>query len=193
MAPPVLFVTGLGRCGTTMVMQMLQAAGVPCAGTYPAFEDIPVSPSGVDHVWLNQQGGKAVKWIDPTVTKVRHGNGAAIFMTRDPAEQAKSQLKMLGARNDRSARRAMAKGVQRDTRHARAIVANLFGAHFVLCLHYDKILRHPLYAANQIALFCDTMGLPFGADDVAAAVVHRRDARCAPDMSAELAMLPRDT
>lgn len=106
MLSPVLFVTGLGRCGTTMVMQMLQAAGVPCAGTYPAFEDVPVTPSAVDHEWLAQQAGRAVKWIDPTVTRVRHANGAAIFLSRDPAEQAKSQLKMLGARNDRSARRA---------------------------------------------------------------------------------------
>lgn len=172
-----------------MVMQMLNAAGVPCAGTAPAFEDIPVAPSGVDHDWLARQGGCAVKWIDPTVTKVRHRNGAAIFLSRDPVEQAKSQLKMLGARNDRTARRAMANSVQRHTRHARAIVTNLFGAHFVLPLHFDKILRNPAYAADRLAHFCDLLGLPFGAPDDAASVVHKRDAKCAPGLSAELRMI----
>lgn len=192
MDSPVLFVTGLGRCGTTMMMQMLQAAGVPCAGTYPAFEDVPVTPSAVDHAWLDKQGGKAVKWIDPTVTRVRHANGAAIFLSRDPVEQAKSQLKMLGARNDRNARRAMAKAIQRDTRHARAIVTNLFGAHFVLLLHYDEILRNPAYAVSQVAHLCDTLGLPFGDMDRAMAVVHHRDGNCRPDMGAELAMIAKD-
>lgn len=192
MQAPVLFVTGLGRCGTTMVMQMLQAAGVPCAGTYPAFEDIPISPSGVDQAWIDKQGGRAVKWIDPTVTRVRHANGAAIFLTRDPVEQAKSQLKMLGVRNDRNARRVMAKSIQRDTRHARAIVTNLFGAHFVLNLHYDKVLFNPAYAVLQMAHLCDGIGLPFGDMESALAVVHHRDGKCRPDMSAELAMMAKD-
>lgn len=186
---PILFVTGLGRCGTTMVMQMLNAAGVPCAGTAPAFEDIPVAPSGVDHDWLAHQGGCAVKWIDPTVTKMRHRNGAAIFLSRDPVEQAKSQLKILGARNDRPARRAMSNSVQRDARHARRIVTNLFGSHFVLSLHFDKILRDPAYAAARMASFCDGLGFPFGSPDDAASMVHKRDAKCAPDLSAELRMI----
>lgn len=188
---PVLFVVGLGRCGTTMVMQMLDAAGVPCAGTQPAFEDIPVAPSGVDHEWLAEQAGRAVKWIDPTVTKVRHRNGAAIFMSGDPVEQAKSQLKILGARNDRTTRRAMSKFIQRDTRYARTIVSNLFGAHFVLPLHFEKVLRDPAYGAFQMANFCYGLGLSFGSANYAAQVVHDRDAKCAPDMRTELDMIAK--
>jgi len=186
---PILFVTGLGRCGTTMVMQMLHTAGVPCAGTYPAFEDIPVAPSGVDHDWLARQAGRAVKWIDPTVTHVRHRNGAAIFLTRDPAEQARSQLKMLGASQDRATRRLLERAIRRDTRRARAIVTNLFGAHFVRQVHYDKALRNPLIAAADIAALCDNLGLPFGRIEDAAAVVHERDGKCRPDMRVELDML----
>lgn len=186
---PVLFVTGLGRCGTTMVMQMLQASGIPCAGNPPAFENIPVSPSGVDHEWIAQQAGSAVKWIDPTVTRVNHRNGAAIFLTRDPKEQAKSQLKFVGARNDRAARRVMANAIQRDTRHARALVRNMLGEHFVLNLHYDKILRYPAYAIAQMAHFCDTLGLPFEDLDAALSVVQNRDGRCQTDLSAEISML----
>lgn len=186
---PVLFITGLGRCGTTMMMHMLRAAGVPCAGTPPAFEDIPVSPSGVDHDWLTAQAGKAVKWIDPTVIHVRHRNGAAIFLSRNPAEQARSQIKMIGAASDRTTRRVMEKSIRRDTRRARAIVTNLFGAHFVRMLHYDKVLANPLHAAREIAALCDTLGLPFGEITLAAKVVHRRAPACRPDLSAENNMI----
>ena len=186
---PVLFVTGLGRCGTTMMMQMLRAAGVPCAGSAPAFEDIPLTPTGVDHEWLSAQSGKAVKWIDPTVIHVRHGNGAAIFLSRDPAEQARSQLKMIGAPSDRATRRILEKSIRRDTRRARAIVTNLFGAHFVRLLHYDKVLANPLHAASEIAALCDTLGLPFGEIADAAEVVHLRTPECRPDLSAEIKMI----
>ena len=186
---PVLFITGLGRCGTTMMMQMLRAAGVPCAGSPPAFEDIPVLPSGVDHEWLANQAGKAVKWIDPTVTRVRHQNGAAIFLSRDPAEQARSQIKMIGAASDRATRRRMEKSIRRDTRRAHAIVTNMFGAHFVRPIHYDKVLRTPLHAASEVAALCDTLGIPFGEIADAANVVHSRTPACRPDLSAEIKMI----
>lgn len=35
---PTIFVSGLGRCGSSMTMQMLDAAGIPCIGDYPAYE-----------------------------------------------------------------------------------------------------------------------------------------------------------
>ena len=37
-APPALLVAGLGRCGTSLMMQMLAAAGLPCVGEFPAYE-----------------------------------------------------------------------------------------------------------------------------------------------------------
>jgi hypothetical protein len=39
MSAPVIVVAGLGRCGTSLVMQMLAAAGLPCVGSFPDFED----------------------------------------------------------------------------------------------------------------------------------------------------------
>jgi hypothetical protein len=182
----ILFVAGLGRCGTTMVMQMLHAAGTPCAGTPPAFEDIPVSPSRVDHPWLALQRGRVVKWIDPTVTRIKGHKGGVIFLSRDPMEQAKSQAKLLGVCLDRSARRGMANLIQRDTIRARRIVTAELGSHYVLLLRFEKVLAAPLAAACQIARACDALDLPFGDERAAAAVVLDRPAACAPDLAVEM-------
>ena len=38
MKRPTVFVCGHGRCGSSMVMQMLDAGGFPCFGEYPAYE-----------------------------------------------------------------------------------------------------------------------------------------------------------
>ena len=190
---PILFVTGLGRCGTSMVMQMLHAAGVPCAGTPPAFEDVPVSPRGVDHDWLAGQCGRAVKWIDPTVTRLRPppGQHGAIFLSRDPMQQALSQLKLLAARHDRNTRRAMKKQVEADSVRACVIVQRLFGVHYVQSLYFERIIDRPKDAARKMALLCDTLGLPFGSEDAAAAVVIRRSPLCAPDLAIEHAAIRR--
>lgn len=186
---PILFVAGLGRCGTTMTMQMLAAAGVPCAGTAPAYEDIPVTRSRVDHDWLAKQGGKAVKWIDPTQTLIRRTDDAAIFLSRDPEQQARSQLKLIGLRSDRNTRRILKRSLESDTRRALAILRRQFGEHFVLHLHYDKVLRAPILAVHQIAILCDQLDLPFGSITDAAAVIQKRSPACAPDLSAEIGMM----
>lgn len=189
MAETTLFVTGLGRCGTTLVMNMLHAAGVPCAGTSPAFEDIPLRPSHVDLDWLRSQRGKAVKWIDPTTTRIDRPQGCAIFLSRDPFEQANSMAKLLGAPMNRKMRLALAHNVKADTIRARRMVTNKLGSHHVLLLHFDKVIRTPRGTATKIARFCDAHDLPFGAIEDAAAVVMDRSPRCLPDLAVEAAML----
>lgn len=188
MTAPVLFVTGLGRCGASLVMQMLRAGGVPCAGTAPAFEDIPVAPRGVDHDWLLRQGGSAVKWIDPTVTHVHHRAGAAIFIARDPRNQALSQLKLLGVRHTRDDRRRMKALVNRDTVRACVIVQRKFPA-ATLSLFFEAILRDPARAARVLAAHCRHHGLPFEDTRAAAAVVRRRSPVCAADMALEMQLI----
>ena len=188
---PILFVTGLGRCGTSMVMQMLHAAGVPCAGTPPAFEDIPVTPRGVDHNWLARQGGRAVKWIDPTVTDLRRPPGmhSAVFLARDPRQQALSQLKLLGVRHDRNTRRAMKKEIEADTVRAHVIVDRQFPC--VLSLYFESILRSPSRAAAALSTHCRVLGLLFDNVEAAARVPLPRSPLCAPDLAIEHAAIRR--
>lgn len=194
MGDPVLLVAGLGRCGTSLVMQMLRAAGVPVAGRAPAFEDIPVAPSGVDVDWLNAQRGRAVKWIDPVVTPIPNPEDwryRVIFLNRDAEQQAMSQLKLLHVRSDRRIRRAMTAAVARDTARAARIVDRLSGTHGVLHLRFEQLITRPDVAAGKLARFCDQHGFSFGDPDLAAGEVLPRGAYCASDLSIEQAQMQR--
>lgn len=186
---PVLLVAGLGRCGTTLMMHMLRAAGVPVAGSAPAFEDVPIGPRGMDLEWLSRQGGKAVKWIDPTITRIRRDNARAIWLSRDPMEQARSQAKLMGARLGRSELRALASLVKRDTWRARRVVDRLCGSHGVLHLTFEGILRHPDHNAARIASFCHSCDIDFVSVRATADIVRKRTPECAPDLSIEAVLM----
>jgi len=91
-----LYVAGLGRCGTTLVMRMLAAGGAPVAGEAPAFERYTHNELAAPAT-LAEARGHAVKVIDPQRLgffhplfdlRPRH----AILLSRDTAEQAKSQI-----------------------------------------------------------------------------------------------------
>lgn len=91
-----LFVCGLGRCGTTLVMRMLAAGGAPVAGEAPTFERYTHNELAAPAT-LAEVRGRAVKVLDPQRLgffhplfdlRPRH----AILLSRDTAEQAKSQI-----------------------------------------------------------------------------------------------------
>lgn len=192
MADRILLVTGLGRCGTTLVMHMLRAAGVPVAGRAPAFEDHTRMGRTPDLDWLAQQRGRAVKWIDPTLCKIPAEDDdryRAIFLSREAKEQARSQLKFSGCLGNRDTLRGMTKVVERDTIRARRIVRRLCGDYGVLFLRFENLVNFPAHEARKIALFCDALGLPFGDEGAAAAQVLRRPVTCAPDLSIEARLM----
>src|SRR5690242_18079420 len=90
-----IIVSGLGRCGTSLVMQMLDAGGIPCHGPFPAYEPDDVGV-GRDLAKLLAIP-KAFKMIDPhrdalfpSMQGVR-----VIWIDRDFEEQARSQVKMV--------------------------------------------------------------------------------------------------
>lgn len=192
MVEPILFVAGLGRCGTTMLMHMLWRGGFPVAGPPPAFETDHMSPRGVDLAWVRQQSGKAVKWLDPINARISRNDLPApptvIVMTRDAREQARSQIKLLrtfGARivDDRRTRRAWQRSVEADT-----VAMNARLAHVGTCYHlsFGFVLSDPAAAANKLAAICLR---EFGREldqQAAASVVMRRSPACAPDLSMEL-------
>lgn len=184
-APRLLLVAGLGRCGTTMVMQMLNAGGLRCAGTWPAFEDIPFSPSRVDQGWVAEQDGRAVKWIDPTATPPFAARGAAIYLTRDTRQQAASIAKLLGINLDRAGRRALRSSLDRDNPRALLRVAAMVGPENVMRLTFEQILDDPAATARRLSNFSFARRFPMPDVDLAAAAVVRRSPRCAPDLSME--------
>ncbi|TMV86442.1 sulfotransferase, partial [Thioclava sp. BHET1] len=87
-----LFVAGLGRCGTTMVMNMLARGGAPMTGEAPAYE-VEETWAACPRLasWLEANRGRAVKWIDPSAAPMPAGTlGKTIFLTRHAREQAPS-------------------------------------------------------------------------------------------------------
>lgn len=191
---PVLLVAGLGRCGTTLVMQMLAAAGVPVAGRAPAYEDVPVSLRGVDLDWLDRQRGRAVKWIDPVNARIANPDDwrfRVILLSRSPREQARSMLKFQGLPAPRATVRGLESGIIRDQNRAARIVDRLAGAHGTLHLRFEDLIDMPAVAAFRIAKFCDAHGFPFGEVGVAAAEVQSRGSGCASDMSIEAGLMQR--
>lgn len=102
----IVIVTGLPRSGTSMMMKMLEAGGVPplCDGQRTAdsdnpngyYEFEPVKQTKADASWLNDAPGKAVKMVYSLLydlpTDRRYD---VIFMRRDLNEILASQNQML--------------------------------------------------------------------------------------------------
>lgn len=182
----VILVAGFGRCGSTLVMHMLDRAGVPTIGRAPDYELRPIQ-NAADCDWLATLGGHAVKLLTPAYRTVALrpnpiGVYRSIWLDRDPVEQARSQIKLIALSDptlalDRSAARAMAQSLRRDRRRARA---KLRAAGPMLSIRFEQLLTDPSGVARLIASHV-ARGDP---DEMAAAVLPRGP-ECQPDMRIE--------
>ena len=191
MADPILFVTGIGRCGTTMLMRMLDHGGMPVAGPRPAYEVDQMLPQRVDTAWLDGQGGKVVKWIDPTQAPIRFNRLTRrefvfIHMRRDPEHQARSVLKMVGIPATKGNVAEVASSIRRDTQSIDRLL-EMFGTAYSAT--FEWALREPAELAAKLAAICEAhFGLKLDKAAAAAAVI-RRTPYCAPDMAIEATLL----
>lgn len=103
---PVIVVSGLPRSGTSMVMQMLAAGGMPVFtdSTREADEDNPrgyfehqaAKRLAKDKAWLREAGGKAVKIVAQLLPNLPPRLPVKVLLIeRDLEEVLKSQAKML--------------------------------------------------------------------------------------------------
>ena len=188
-----VLVCGFPRCGSSLVMQMLAAGGLPCVGRYPAFEEpAHVYPGDLDAAWFSAQVGRAVKVLDPINARPPGGvRYRAIWLDRDLGEQTKSWSKfgqgvgLLDSPLARPARRALAASFVRDRPRSLRLLESLGAATYLLT--FESILGHPERSAYAIDMHLG------GGLDVAkmAAVPLKRDAACRPDMAIELALIAR--
>lgn len=179
----VTVVTGFSRCGTSLMMQMLQAGG------YPTFSDHTVSYE-TDHAlelpenttWLKQCEGKAVKILEPQSHTPPAGlDYRFLWMRRNAREQAKSQLKFMrlvggfDMPSSRSQVLAMAAGIKRDTPAALAL---LRGLGRTMVVEFEELLARPGPVSAAVARY-------LGANmDLArmVATVRRRPPECLPGL-----------
>ena len=167
MAPDeIAVVSGLPRSGTSMMMRMLEAGGLPPLtdgqreadednlGGYYEFE--LVKRVAQDPSWLEQAKGKAVKVISRLLVELpKEYRYRVVFMERDLDEVLASQQRMLE-------RRGRADGGAADPELKR-----LFQKHLgevarwlaeqpnfaVLHLSYNEVLAQPGPKSREVALF----------------------------------------
>jgi hypothetical protein len=178
-----IVVSGFGRCGSSLVMQMLHAGGVPCLGDYPAFDGR-----------ATVQPGQAVKILDPhrsAPTPYAIPPGArVIWLDRDPSDQARSIVKftrmLMGVNYSRDQRRALVKQLLGDRRKAMLAI----GSRPLLVLSFDSLLANPNACARKLAEFVggEFDGGEFDVD-AAARQVRPRSPDCAGGMDMELALM----
>lgn len=178
--PPITVVSGLPRSGTSMLMQMLAAAGIlPLTDSvrtpdpdnpHGYFELEAVKHTRTDPAWLDRAPGKAVKVIHALLKDLPPTHRyQVIFIHRNLDEVLASQHKMLeragrpGARLNPDALRQIF-AAQLDA--ARAWAASQPN---ISCLdvHHHDIIADPHAQAARIAAF---LAIPDKAPAMAAAV-----------------------
>lgn len=184
----VVIVTGLGRCGTTAVMEMLAAGGMPVVGKKPGYEHYDAAIGRFRQSWLDRQAGAAVKLIDPgkLPLELRRERHAVIFLTRDAEQQAASQAKFLShftgqpIDTSRRTRRAHISSLDRDTHKLDVALKRSGCPTFVLPFEYLVLKRDE--SADQMATFLSQIGF-VGLDrqKMAQAIIPRTP-RCLPGM-----------
>jgi hypothetical protein len=191
----ITIVSGFGRCGSSLVMQMLAAAGMSLTGPWPSYEDPIANMNGPlmrgDKAAAESLDGKVVKVLDPHVGRLPKWSYRAIWCKRTYKEQARSQVKLLnmlmGVPAGRDDVRAFERSYPRDEPKAMAAL-RAAGAQEIMVVNFEDLVIHPSSEVSAIANFC---GLPISARDAMVQAVHVRDPHCAPDMSMELGLMER--
>jgi len=186
---PIVIVSGLPRSGTSMMMKMLAAGGLPLVtdgirtaddsnpeGYFEleAVKDLDKGPARGDLRWLAGARGRGVKILSPLLTYLPDAyNYRVIFMQRPLAEVIASQDVMLtraGERTDVAPRERVLQECEVHLRGVQALLARrpCFETLFV---EYGEVITDPRAAAARIATFA---GLGPGAPEAMAAAVNER-------------------
>jgi hypothetical protein len=163
----VIVVSGLPRSGTSMVMQMLEAGGVPVLtdGVRQANEDNPrgyyelerVKQARQDTSWVAQARGKAVKVVSPLLSELPTGHCyRVVFVRRRMAEVLASQRAMLRRRGEAAAAQvddeAMGERFERHLREGEAELARRPDTEVLYVWHHE-VMADPLGQSERVAAF----------------------------------------
>lgn len=92
----ITMVIGLGRCGTSLMMQCLDYCGLPVHDEWPAYEDADMLTRFNEKEYMDSLIGKVVKHVSPDFCPLMPGyNYRLIHMVRNFRDQAMSQIKMV--------------------------------------------------------------------------------------------------
>jgi len=166
-ARTITVVSGLPRSGTSLMMKMLEAGGMPVLTDnvraadpdnplgYYEFERVKALPKG-DYGWLPEAQGKAVKIISALLEHLPAGyHYRVIFMQRHMAEILASQRKMLERRGEAAETVSDEQLAQLFKKHLRKVKAWLSAQpHMaVLDVDYNGLVADPWPYARQVNAF----------------------------------------
>ncbi len=163
----IVVVSGLPRSGTSMMMKMLEAGGLPLLTDhqrapdednpkgYYEFERVKRLPHG-DTEWLSQAKGKAVKVISALLEYLPSNyRYKIIFMNRDLQEVLASQRKMLVRRGEDPDKVSDEELARLFTRHLHKVKAWLRSQpHMeVLEVNYNALIADPIPHVQRVNRF----------------------------------------
>ncbi|MBD3770488.1 MAG: hypothetical protein IE925_10090 [Rhodobacterales bacterium] len=181
-----MIVSTFQRGGSSLVMQMLYAGGLDCAGSAPDFEDgraMLRRESGNDAQWISGEDG-AVKLLEPQRFKTGQRVAlSAIWLDRDPMARARSAVRFMASKGvpiaaARQSMRAFASSYVHDRKMALHHLAGLCAGN-VMALTFEELVQDPRKAARMIAGLIPHRGLDQAA---MASVAIPRPAGLAPEM-----------
>ncbi len=179
---PVIVVSGLPRSGTSMLMKMLEAAGVAVFTDgvrqpdednprgYFELEKVKILQKQTDRSWLREARGKAVKVISQLLPELPPENTyKVLFINRNLHEVIASQNKMLlrrGEKVDPGSDERMRGVFEKHLQKTKSWLES--NQHFdVLELEYSEVVATPLVHARRIREF---LGQDLDVDKMAGAV-----------------------
>ncbi|MBQ7555006.1 sulfotransferase [bacterium] len=163
----LVVVSGLPRSGTSMMMKMLEAGGIPPLQDnirtadednpkgYYEFERVKKLPN--DTAWMPEAVGKAVKIIALLLTKLplKGYRYKVLFMRRDIEEIMKSQKQMLIRRGESTDKISDEEMITTYNRHLSEVL-NFLEANScftVFFVNYNDLMRDPEDWVPRIAAF----------------------------------------
>jgi hypothetical protein len=164
---PIVIVSGLPRSGTSMMMKMLDAAGIPIMTDavrtadvdnpkgYFEFERVKDLEKDPDRSWVREARGKALKVISWLLKDLPDDNAYRIvFMRRDIDEVLASQNKMLEHRgeDDTTDDAIMAEAYRNHLASVR-IMARKKPNWSIVEIRYDEAIRDPASVAQRVNEF----------------------------------------
>lgn len=166
---PVIIVSGLPRSGTSMMMKMLEAGGVPIMTDavrtadidnpkgYYEYERVKDLEKETDKSYVRDGRGKALKVISWLLKDLPDDNRyRIIFMRRDLGEVIASQNKMLKNRGEEGAGGDDAMMVDAYMNHLASvrILARKRDNFEMIEVRYDTAVKDPAAAAKLVNDFC---------------------------------------
>jgi hypothetical protein len=167
---PIVIVSGLPRSGTSMMMRMLEAGGVPIMTDaereadvdnpkgYFEYERIKDLEKETDKSYVREGRGKALKVISFLIKDLPPDNDyRVIFMRRNLDEVLTSQGKMidrLGTTDSDAADEAMKEAYRNDIVRTRLLCKKSPNMELIE-IHYQETVEAPAESARKVNAFLD--------------------------------------